>query len=135
MGNACGGLFEHAGVALDEEYVEEEIEGQWSEVDECCQETPILLIVSMLCVRDSSPPCSYLTLVKHGAIAVEQLEGREDVTLYQDARQNCCCGPPSCANGHLKEPLFEWELSQRTVAASQHCSHVGCLVAGFGERR
>ena len=31
---ACGGLFEHAGVALDEEDVEEEVEGEGAEVDE-----------------------------------------------------------------------------------------------------
>ena len=30
-----GGLLEHAGVALDEEDVEEEVEGQGAEVDEC----------------------------------------------------------------------------------------------------
>jgi hypothetical protein len=32
--HACGGLFEHAGVALDEEDVEEEVEGEGAEVDE-----------------------------------------------------------------------------------------------------
>ena len=38
VGEVCGGeggFFEHAGVALDEEDVEEEVEGEGTEVDEC----------------------------------------------------------------------------------------------------
>ena len=34
VGDACGGFLEHAGVALDEEDVEEEVEGEGAEVDE-----------------------------------------------------------------------------------------------------
>jgi len=49
---------------------------------------------------------TYLAFVKHRAIAVEQLEGCDDVTLYQNSRDHSRCCPPSCAHGHLKEPLF-----------------------------
>ena len=36
VSDAGGGLLEHAGVALDEEDVEEEVEGEGAEVDEGC---------------------------------------------------------------------------------------------------
>jgi hypothetical protein len=35
VGDAGGGFFEHAGVALDEEDMEEEVEREGPEVDEC----------------------------------------------------------------------------------------------------
>jgi len=43
VGGADGGLFEHAGVALDEEHVEDEVEGERAEVDEGGDEAPVLL--------------------------------------------------------------------------------------------
>lgn len=39
---AAGGFFEEAGVALEEEDVEEEVDGERAEVDEGCQEAPVL---------------------------------------------------------------------------------------------
>ena len=42
MGDGRGGLFEHAGVSLDEEDVEEEVEGERAEVYECCEQSPEL---------------------------------------------------------------------------------------------
>jgi hypothetical protein len=42
MRNGSGGLLEHAGVALDEEDVEEEVEGEGAEVDEGGEEAPVL---------------------------------------------------------------------------------------------
>lgn len=42
MGNGRGGLFEHAGVSLDEEDVEKEVEGERTEVYECREESPEL---------------------------------------------------------------------------------------------
>ncbi len=42
-GAAAGGFFEQARVALQEEDVEEEVQGEGAEVDECCQEAPVLV--------------------------------------------------------------------------------------------
>lgn len=39
---AAGGFFEKAGVALEEEDVEEEVDREGAEVDEGCQEAPVL---------------------------------------------------------------------------------------------
>lgn len=44
VGDAAGGFFEHARVALDEEDVEEEVEGERAEVDEGGEEAPVLSI-------------------------------------------------------------------------------------------
>lgn len=43
-----GGFLEHAGVALDEEDVEEEVEGEGAEVDEGGDEAPVLFRAGML---------------------------------------------------------------------------------------
>jgi hypothetical protein len=43
MGDGGGGFFQHAGVALHEEDVEDEVEGEGSEVDEGGEEAPELL--------------------------------------------------------------------------------------------
>ena len=76
-------------------------------------------------VSDTST--TYLALVEDGTIAVEQLERREDVTLYQDSSQDRRCCPPPCAYWHLEKPLFQGQLTHRSIAAAaQHCSHVGC---------
>ena len=42
---AAGGFFEEAGVALEEEDVEEEVKGQGAEVEERGQDAPVLLEV------------------------------------------------------------------------------------------
>ena len=42
-GRAAGGFFEEAGVALEEEDVEEEVEGEGAEVEERGQNAPVLL--------------------------------------------------------------------------------------------
>jgi hypothetical protein len=69
---------------------------------------------------------TYLAFVKHSPIAVEQLEWRDDMALYQNSRYHRRCCPPSCAYGHLKEPLFQRQLTQGSIAAAaQHCSHIG----------
>jgi len=47
MCHARGRLLEHPRIPLDEEYVEQQVKGQWSEVDECGDETPILFYVSI----------------------------------------------------------------------------------------
>ena len=43
-GRTAGGFFEEARVALEEEDVEKEIEGERAEVEKCGQETPVLQI-------------------------------------------------------------------------------------------
>ena len=74
----------------------------------------------------SNPSRTYLAFVKHRTVAVEQLERREDMTLYQDSRHHGRRCPPSCAYGHLEEPLFQGQLTQRSIAAAaQHRSHSG----------
>jgi hypothetical protein len=76
-------------------------------------------------ISPSDTSTTHLAFLEHSAIAVEQLERREDVTLYQDSRHDGRCCPPSCAHGHLEEPLFQGQLAHRSVAATaQHCSHV-----------
>ena len=42
MSDGGGGFLEHAGVALDEEDVEEEVQGEGPEVDESGEEAPVL---------------------------------------------------------------------------------------------
>jgi len=70
---------------------------------------------------------TYLALVKDGSEAVEELKRRDDVALNQNSSKDSRCGPPSCAYGHLEEPLFEWELSEGCItssAAAEYGIHV-----------
>lgn len=41
-----------------------------------------------------------------GAEAVEELEGRDDLALHEDAGRDCCRRPEARAYGHLVEPLL-----------------------------
>ncbi|KAI9811004.1 MAG: hypothetical protein M1827_005736 [Pycnora praestabilis] len=41
-GGAAGGFFEEAGVALEEEDVEDQVDGEGAEVEERCQDAPVL---------------------------------------------------------------------------------------------
>ena len=50
VGDGGGGLLEHARVALDEEDVEEEVEGEGAEVDEGGEEAPVLLRFVSVCL-------------------------------------------------------------------------------------
>lgn len=54
---------------------------------------------------------TYLALVVDGTEAVEELEGRDDLALDQNAGDDCSRGPPARAGRHLKEPLLERYLS------------------------
>lgn len=70
------------------------------------------LVVSkglLACAR--RPGLSYLLFVEYRPETVEELERREDLTLYQHAGHYCCRGPPSCASGHLEPPLFYWQAA------------------------
>lgn len=72
-----------------------------------------------------------MRLDEDGAEAVEQLEGSDDVALDEDAGEDGGGRPPSCADGHFIEPLFQWELPYRSTsnvtaaAAAEHILHSG----------
>lgn len=76
--------------------------------------------------------------MKHCPEAVEQLERSEDLALHQDARDDCCGGPPSGAHGHLEEPLFERQLAQSAaISTTDNRSHAvrgvsSCRLDGRG---
>nr|POE56617.1 hypothetical protein CFP56_33589 [Quercus suber] len=74
MRDGRGGFFKHTSVALDEEDVEEQVEGKRAEVDEGGDEAPVL-------TRGKTD----LALDEDGTETVEQLERREDLALDQDA--------------------------------------------------
>lgn len=56
-----------------------------------------------------------------GAIAVEELKGREDMTLHEYTSEDDRCGPVASADWSLKEPLLQWNLTK--VASSEHGRH------------
>lgn len=76
---------------------------------------------------------THLTLEENCPHAVEELVGRDYMALHQDASTQCGCHPPSCADGHLVEPLFEWEASHHAIPTSEHIRH-GCK-AGYARSR
>lgn len=47
MCHTRGGFLQHPGIPLYEEDVEQQVEGQWSEVDERGEKTPVLYYVSI----------------------------------------------------------------------------------------
>ena len=97
------GLLEQARVSLEEEHVKEEIERQRAEVQERGQESPVL------------------ALDEDGPEAVEELEGRDDVTLHEDAGGHRRRRPPPRAYRQVVEPCLEREMvssSGCTAAAS-----------------
>lgn len=65
---------------------------------------------------------SYLSIFKYRTVTVEELEGVDDLALHEGAGENCGGGPPSCADGHLPEPLLE-----REAAAFSHHSVHDCV--------
>ena len=65
---------------------------------------------------------AYLTADKDGAERIEELEGRQDVALDQQASDYRCRRPPASADWHLEEPLLQRQTSQIS-GASQHCRH------------
>ena len=70
---------------------------------------------------------AYLVLDKHRPEAIEQLEGRDDVALHENAdhhRRRC---PVARAHGHLVEPLLQRELivaAARLPAPTELAKHV-----------
>jgi hypothetical protein len=119
-------LFEQAGVALQEEDVEEEIERERAKVDEGSEQAPVLLscMGSTPVTRPIIGTETNLTLHKHGAKTIKQLKRSDDMALHKNAchyRRGCPC--PG-ADWHLVEPSLKWHLSLRCVTApSLHRSH------------
>lgn len=50
---------------------------------------------------------TYLLLFENRSKAVEELERVQDLTLDQHAGYDGCGGPPTGADRHLEEPLFQ----------------------------
>lgn len=68
---------------------------------------------------------AHLALVEDSAVAVEQLKGRDNVALNQDADDDGNSGPPASAHRQFIEPLLQRELAHHTVATSEHGRHGG----------
>lgn len=151
VGGRGGVLLEEAAVALEEEDVEEEVEGQGAEVEEGCQEAPELRpgLARLLCLFFSFLFLSclvvfgremggerrsylYLVLQEDGPHGEEELQGRHNVALDQHGDGDGQDGPGARADGHLVEPLLERELTSASsgaeVGAFEHVGHSGDLV-------
>ena len=66
----------------------------------------------------------YLVLYENRSEAVEELERGDDLTLHKYRRRDCSRTPPTCADGHLIEPLFERERSRSTTSSSKKVIHI-----------
>lgn len=69
------------------------------------------------------PTWSYLTLVKDGPVAVEELKWRKDMTLNQRTGHDSRSSPPPRTDWHLEEPLLQRYLTQLAFAASEQSRH------------
>lgn len=77
----------------------------------------------------------YLILHEHSSETVEELEGRDDLALYQYRRCYGRAGPVSGADRHLVPPLLKRELadsSSLTSAGAEHVVHIHCWVVVKG---
>lgn len=63
-----------------------------------------------------------------GAEAVEELEGCDDLALYQGARENCSCRPPTGAYWHFPEPGLEREAAYSSAFVYHLIHDAGCSV-------
>ena len=72
--------------------MEQQVQGRRTEVDKCREQPPVLRFVV------DAPE------------GVEELEGREDFGVGEDAGEDGGGGPQAGAEGELVEPLFEGEL-------------------------
>ncbi len=59
-----------------------------------------------------------LVLNEDSTEAVKELEGRDDVTLYQQRSCDRGGGPPACTDGHFIEPLLERELPDSSSSST-----------------
>lgn len=111
--------------------MEEEVEGEGAEVEECGNEAPVLCgepsAVSPSAQNINGQGDSvYLILDEHGSEAVEELERSDDVALDKKGNGDGSCRPPSGTDRHLVEPLLEWELPDCSSAGAtaEHVVHV-----------
>lgn len=70
---------------------------------------------------------------KDGTEAVEELEGRHDVALDQQACAQSSRHPPSRAHRHLVEPLLKRELADHATASERVGHGVGGMSEVFGK--
>ena len=66
-----------------------------------------------------------LVLIEHSPEAVEELERRDYLALYQCRGENRSCCPPACAERHLPEPGLEREAS---CLSAHHLIHLERLL-------
>ena len=101
--------------------MEEEINREGAEVEEGGEQSPVLFKTVRMQEQTQAGllGIAYLSTVEDGAVAVEELEGIHQLALHQGAGEHRSCRPPSCANGHLPEPLLERE----SAAFSHHLIH------------
>ena len=128
-GGATRRLLEESRISLEEEYVVKKVETEWAKVEEGSEQSPILHGVSSHSVRLVREDM-YLALEEDGPHAVEQLEGRDDVTLHQHACTQRRRHPPASAHGHLIEPLLERKAanpSHHAIPALKYVCHVDAL--------
>jgi len=91
---APGGFFKEAGITLEEEDVEDEVQRQRAEIEECGYESPVLCTCERRNrVERGLQLSSHLVLDEDGAEAVEELEGSDDLALYHGACYHSCCCP------------------------------------------
>jgi hypothetical protein len=110
--------------------VVEEIEAKGAKVEEGGYQTPVLQQYKLGLWHGQHTRGTHLALEEDGADAVEELEGRDDVALDQHTRTQRRRHPPSCAHGHLEEPLLQREAAHHAVPASKNVCH-GTAAAGL----
>ena len=106
--------------------MEEEIEGEGAEIDECGEEAPVLrefdgfnkMLYFFQKERERDQVGTYLVLDEHSTKTIEQLKRGDDMTLHQKRRGYGSDGPPARTNGHFIEPLFQRKLTHCTTAAT-----------------
>jgi len=92
--------------------VEDKIEGERTEVEESCDESPELFdIRSALQLEEQT---DYLVLQKHSSERVEEVEWTYNLRLNESARYYDSRRPESCDRRQFHEPLFEREPALST---------------------
>jgi hypothetical protein len=63
--------------------MEDQVEREGAEVEECRQEAPVLFSMLVATLQGSKEGMAYLILIEHRAEGVEELEGGDDLALYE----------------------------------------------------
>ncbi|KFY41118.1 hypothetical protein V494_03223 [Pseudogymnoascus sp. VKM F-4513 (FW-928)] len=112
-GGAAGGFFEEAGVALHEEDVEDEVEGEGAEVEEGACEAP------------------ELGKGKDGVEAVKELKRADDVALDEDAGEDCCGGPETTQHSYGVQFEFAYATYTITTTNTQTTGPIAAFTNAF----